>query len=143
MLDLLTFVGRYGNAPLLLVRLSAGDTELELGLTAAASSSRRSKVAKPLPFRTNWRAAAEISGAVAGVSARLSTLMLRHMAETVLSYGCAQFGQVRLSRAVMMWLTTSSRTFSSGAAKGPTWICTSSCTMVHSMSSLRSAPRRL
>jgi hypothetical protein len=56
-LDLLTFVGRYGDAPFLLVRLSAGDTELELGLTAAASSSRRPKVAKPLPFRTKHQSA--------------------------------------------------------------------------------------
>ena len=54
-----------------------------------------------------------------------------------------QFGQGRLSSAVMMRLTTSSRTFSLGVSKGPTCMCTSSCTMVHSMSSLRSAPLRL
>src|ERR1019366_925457 len=56
-LDLLTFVGRYGDAPFLLVRLSEGDTELELGLTATASSGGRPTVAKPLPFRTTHQSA--------------------------------------------------------------------------------------
>ena len=52
-LDLLTFVGRHGDAPFLLVRLLEGDSELELGLTATASSTNRSTAAKPLPFRTS------------------------------------------------------------------------------------------
>jgi hypothetical protein len=55
-LDLLTFVGRYGDAPFLLVRLSEGDSELELGLTATASSGSRPTTAKPLPFRTSHQA---------------------------------------------------------------------------------------
>jgi len=52
-LDLLTFVARHCDAPFLLVRLSEGDTELELGLSATASSSHRPAAAKPLPFRTS------------------------------------------------------------------------------------------
>ena len=56
-LDLLSFVGRYGDAPFLLVRLSEGDTELELGLTTTASSSPRPAAAKPMPFRTSHQPA--------------------------------------------------------------------------------------
>ncbi len=55
-LDLLTFMACYGDAPLLLVRLPEGDTELELGLAATASSTGRTTVAKPLPFRTTHQA---------------------------------------------------------------------------------------
>jgi hypothetical protein len=53
-LDLRSFLARYGDAPLLLVRIPAGETELELGLNATASNtgSPPSALARPLPFRT-------------------------------------------------------------------------------------------
>jgi hypothetical protein len=56
-LDLRTFLARYGDAPLLLVRVSPGDTEMELGLAAAAPNTRpgRVAVAKPLPFNTGFQ----------------------------------------------------------------------------------------
>jgi hypothetical protein len=56
-LDLRTFLARYGDAPLLLVRVAPGDTEIELGLAAAAPSSRpgRAAVPKPLPFNTGFQ----------------------------------------------------------------------------------------
>src|SRR5580698_10385812 len=59
-LDLRSFLDRHGGSPLLLVRIPPGDTEMELGLAAAATSaaSVRSAIAKPLPFRTSYHQAA-------------------------------------------------------------------------------------
>jgi hypothetical protein len=59
-LDLRSFLDRHGGSPLLLVRIAPGDTEMELGLAAAATSaaSVRSAIAKPLPFRTSYHQAA-------------------------------------------------------------------------------------
>lgn len=53
-LNLLEFVTRYGDVPLLLVRLAEGDEELELGLSATvpATGTARATIAEPLPFRT-------------------------------------------------------------------------------------------
>jgi hypothetical protein len=58
-LDLRTFLARYGDAPLLLVRIPEGDLELELGLKATAPNSPtgQSADAKPLPFRTTHQVA--------------------------------------------------------------------------------------
>jgi hypothetical protein len=57
-LDLRSFLARHGDAPLLLVRIPAGDTELELGLTGSApnAGSGRAPLAKPMPFRTTHHA---------------------------------------------------------------------------------------
>jgi hypothetical protein len=54
-LDLIGFMTRYGDAPLLLVRVEDGDEELELGLSATgpATGTGRSTIAEPLPFRTD------------------------------------------------------------------------------------------
>ena len=54
-LDLIEFMTRYGDAPLLLVRVEDGDEELELGLsaTAPATGTGRSTISEPLPFRTD------------------------------------------------------------------------------------------
>jgi hypothetical protein len=49
-LDLRSFLARHGDAPLLLVRVPPGDTDLELGLDAGGG---RASEAKPLPFRTS------------------------------------------------------------------------------------------
>ena len=56
-LDLRAFLVRYGDAPLVLVRVPPDDTELELGLAAATPSSRpgRAAVPKPLPFNTGFQ----------------------------------------------------------------------------------------
>lgn len=54
-LDLMEFLGRYGDALLLLVRIPEGDTELELGLSAAAPSTGAGGPG-PLPFRTGLQA---------------------------------------------------------------------------------------
>jgi len=53
-LDLEDFVTRYGEAPLLLVRLADGDVELELGLNANGPPTgvTRQSGSEPLPFRT-------------------------------------------------------------------------------------------
>jgi hypothetical protein len=57
-LDLRSFLARHGDAPLLLVRIPPGDTELELALCASApnAGSSRPALAKPLPFRTTHQA---------------------------------------------------------------------------------------
>jgi hypothetical protein len=56
-LDLRGFLARYGDAPFLLVRVSEGDTEMELGLAAATPSTRPGRAAtpKPLPFNTGFQ----------------------------------------------------------------------------------------
>jgi hypothetical protein len=53
-LNLRDFLMSYGHAPMLLIRLPQGDTELELGLKASGPTTRagRGGGAKPLPFRT-------------------------------------------------------------------------------------------
>jgi hypothetical protein len=53
-LDLLGFLTRHGDAPLLLVRVPQGDTEFELGLhpSEATSGTGKSKVSGPFPFQT-------------------------------------------------------------------------------------------
>jgi hypothetical protein len=52
-LDLRSFLTRHGDAPLLLVRIPPGETELELGLTVPSEAQPAGPpVAKPLPFRT-------------------------------------------------------------------------------------------
>ena len=59
------FLARYGDAQLLLVRIPEGDTELELGLDAAAPSTGSVRPG-PFPFRTGvqtppraWRSESE------------------------------------------------------------------------------------
>src|SRR5579872_1564603 len=55
-LDLRTFLVRHGDAPLLLVRIMPGDTEVELGLAATVSSRPgRAATPKPLPFHTGYQ----------------------------------------------------------------------------------------
>jgi hypothetical protein len=54
-LDLMEFLGRYGDAVLLLVRIPDGDTELELGLSAAAPNTGAERPGA-LPFRTGLQA---------------------------------------------------------------------------------------
>jgi hypothetical protein len=57
-LDLRTFLAKYGDAPLLLVRIPAGDTEIELGLAAANGPNTkpgRAATPKPLPFNTGFQ----------------------------------------------------------------------------------------
>lgn len=54
-LDLMEFLGRYGDALLLLVRIPDGDTELELGLSAAAPNTGTERPGA-LPFRTGLQA---------------------------------------------------------------------------------------
>jgi hypothetical protein len=76
-LDLLTFVGRHGDAPLLLVRLSDTDTELALGLAASASSGQRPTAAKPLPFRTTHQSSPPASSRPDG-RAGIEQLMEKH-----------------------------------------------------------------
>jgi len=76
-LDLLTFVGRYGDAPFLLVCLSEGGTELELGLTTTASSSTRPTAAKPLPFRTSHQTL-PTQGSRPNARATIQQLMEKH-----------------------------------------------------------------
>lgn len=62
-LDLRAFMERHGDAPLLLVRMPEGDTELELGLRATTSSTGtgRPAIAKPFPFRTTHQSASSDS----------------------------------------------------------------------------------
>ena len=50
-LDLMEFLGRHGDAQLLLVRIPDGDTELELGLSAVAPNTGSVRPGA-LPFRT-------------------------------------------------------------------------------------------
>lgn len=52
-LALRPFLAYYGDTPLLVVRIAAGDTDLELGLDTGAD---RPAAAKPLPFRTTDQA---------------------------------------------------------------------------------------
>jgi hypothetical protein len=54
-LDLMEFLGRHGDAQLLLVRIPDGDTELELGLSAAAPNTGAERPGA-LPFRTGLQA---------------------------------------------------------------------------------------
>jgi hypothetical protein len=57
-LDLRTFLARYGDAPLLLVRVPVGDTEIELGLAASNGPTTRpgrAATPKPLPFNTGFQ----------------------------------------------------------------------------------------
>jgi hypothetical protein len=53
-MDRLDFEARYGDAPMLLVRVSDGDMELELGLNTNGPSTgtTRATISEPLPFRT-------------------------------------------------------------------------------------------
>jgi hypothetical protein len=53
-LDLMDFLARHGTAPLLLVRLPEGDTELQLGLssTRPIPDPGAPKISEPLPFST-------------------------------------------------------------------------------------------
>jgi hypothetical protein len=55
-LELRAFLASHGDAPILLVRIPPGDTELELGLEAGPG---RPTAAKPLPFRTTHQAQPE------------------------------------------------------------------------------------
>jgi hypothetical protein len=59
-LDLWTFMARYGDAPLLLIRMPEGDTELEIGLNGSAPNTGvgRTTIPKPLPFHTTSHGAA-------------------------------------------------------------------------------------
>jgi hypothetical protein len=54
-LDLMDFLTRYGDALFLLVRIPEGDTELELGLSAAAPDTDTGKPG-PIPFHTGLQA---------------------------------------------------------------------------------------
>jgi hypothetical protein len=53
--DLMEFLTRYGDAQLLLVRIPEGDTELEIGLSAAAPNTGVGRPG-PFPFRTGLQA---------------------------------------------------------------------------------------
>jgi FHA domain len=64
-LDLIEFLARYGDSQLLLVRIPDGDTELELGLDAAAPNTGSVRPG-PFPFHTGlqtppraWRSESE------------------------------------------------------------------------------------
>ena len=51
-------MAKYGDAPLLLVRIPVGDTEIELGLAAANGPNTkpgRAATPKPLPFNTGFQ----------------------------------------------------------------------------------------
>src|SRR5580700_2370489 len=54
-LDLMDFLTRYGDAQLLLVRIPEGDTELEIGLSAAEPNTDTGRPG-PLPFHTGLQA---------------------------------------------------------------------------------------